>query len=180
MKNQLFFVVFLLFMCSCNDQQASHKQKSSPVPVVENNEIFELTLYPEMNKHSEILCGKYKAHRVHTAWKGQTVECVTGVHKFKLVSIARQKDFDSVQKELEKHGRIPCVQWIEAFKSRFPISDGLGWVIVADPAFYTEVWSGHGTSYLFLSGYKGKQWDGHFEWCKTKNREDWRWLVMVE
>ena len=177
MKNHYILIFVLVFNFSCTFKERVRPEKKE---IVKEGEIFELTLYPEAAEHPEVLCAKYHAHGVNSYWTGQPNRCVTGKHYFKLVRIGVQKDFASVQGELKKHGRIPCGQWIDSFKSRFLIADGFGRVGIADPSWVTSTWADKKTSYLFLSGYQGHLWGGHFEWSFVQNYKESRWLVMVD
>lgn len=153
------------------------------VPVVQNEEVFELTLYSVTAEHPELLFQPYPYHGVYTRFSGtQRDECNTGTHRFMLLTVGNQPNIESVREELIKYGELPCGQWIEAFRFRFPLSDGLEPVGVADPSWNTSVWAGTACTHPMLADYSGsdRPWRPHWMWCNHNKFAEWRWLVQVD
>jgi len=91
---------------------------------------------------------------------------------FKLVEVGYQPDFESLKKELEKHGTIPQGQWIMAFKEKYP--KGIGeWVGIADSS-----WVDPGRDVYFPFVFTDV--DLSFGWTGSDFDADWRWLVEVQ
>jgi|GEM_PF-1541981 len=61
---------------------------------------------------------------------------IKGKHsgRFKLVHIGSMRNLKEAQEALRKHGKIPVVQWLQAFKQAYPVHDFKGPIAVADPS----------------------------------------------
>ena len=183
-KNSITLVLTILFCLACSKTEEQTQPPPQPlVPVVQTGEMFELTMYSIVVEHPELVFRDYSYGGVSTSFRGtQTNICETGQHHFKLVDIGDQPNLEGVRKELEKHGQVPCGQWIEAFRFRFPLSDGIGSVGVADPSWITSVWAGRGLSHPMLTNYYGhsRPWGPSWNWCNHWKPSGLRWLVQVD
>ncbi|MFA6537158.1 MAG: hypothetical protein WCT18_02030 [Patescibacteria group bacterium] len=177
----LFFIILLIF--SCSESEVEHQRETYSVPVIYSGEIFELTLYNGLADNPGLVFRDYDHGGVHTRFGGKQINaCEIGQHQFQLVEVGDQENMEAVVKELEQFGKIPCGQWIEAFRFRFPLSDGLGNIGVADPSWITTVWAGDATSYPMLTNYSGqdKPWKPTWFWKHEKVSKGFRWLVQVD
>jgi hypothetical protein len=92
--------------------------------------------------------------------------------RFKLVQVGYCSNLDKVKEKTSALGENPAGQWINAFHSTYPKSDGQGPIGIADGS-----WVGpNGRAnfpYVLAVGFL------HFNIAGHIRGEDWRWLVAV-
>jgi len=136
--------------------------------VPNDGEIFELTLNADDADPIGMVRGDGHDNPDKWEFKGPKV---TGTHtkKFKLVRVGYQPNAEAVNKALAEHGTPALGQWREAFKKKYPRSDGKGpigftgseWVSPDGDRFFPCVVVGGdswGLSFYWLDGYFSGRW----------------------
>ena len=142
------------------------KEPLKPPSYPKDGEVFSLTITKPFTGLEMVRDDGFKNW---LEWRFAREEIVAPQTKrFMLVWIGYQPNFESVERELKKHGRIPQGQWRKAFKKAFPQTDG-SWIGVADSAWVRPSGrvnfpcvSDHGESFC---------------WTDSAFDTSWRWLV---
>ncbi len=134
-------------------------------------EVFELTMEKPFTGLAMVRDTGFSNLR---EWRFTGKEITKPVTKrFKLIEIGYQQNFESVKRELGKHGTIPEGQWRKAATQKFSGAPGRP-VGVADSSWVGPV---GGVNFPYVSGDDG---DGHFYWTDDDFGGGWLWLVEVK
>ena len=136
-------------------------------------EVFKLTLDGNAPENQPLAMLKSDGYDSPERWK-HSGKKVGGIETklFKLVSVGYQPNFESVLRELRKHGRIPGGQWREALKRKFLLPPGR-FVGVADSSWVSP----HGDAHFPCVRADGSS---GFIWVIDDFDASWLWLIEVK
>lgn len=141
-------------------------------------DVFELTLDGDAAENQPMVMLKRDSPGFETCRHNGSVVHGRQTRRFKLVQIGfcEHDSWGEVLRRISTYGKIPEGQWREAFMAKFPISDRLGAIGVADTSWVDSVAKDHDRFFPYIRMNGGSCFGPtHYSF-----KEEWRWLVEIK